>query len=541
MGQKVNPIGLRLGIHRKWNSNWFFDFTNYSKFLYTHFDIEKFFRGFLYYYPIKTLLINCQIIKLPSNKLYIFVFFYRLRKKKKRSIKRNFIKPLKYSLKRNSLNKYYSKSIFKKFINNKYQLSYLNLNKLYKNCKVNNNNINWFNLIKNEYNNIKKCMKISKQNINYLINLKGKINNNLYKKLIKLYLQKVEILKLKSLKLNIFFNILILLNKKINLINNSNKNNNTLKLYKNINYKLNISEKKINKLQKNINDKIFLCNQLKFISKLKKIDNLNKNKYIIVLFYNLYLSNKYKKNNKNFQNYIFTKKYKNNNNKFKQIKAGKNKKKIFFNKQAHFKLQHIKKFLSKLTNLKTSVFFINSLSFIKFYYQLEQKNEKIKSNPNILLSIQRQMLNSYRYNAIYIQDFVNIAFISMILKNPKFLTQFIAFQFKKLPKNKRQLKLIQLITKTIQIIGKERKEILGLKIKFKGRINKKKRARSINFKKGIITLQTHSSRVEYGYTNAYTKSGSLGIKLWIFYEQNFKNELKKNFLQYIKYSNMKKK
>merc|ERR1711968_186491 len=336
-------------------------------------------------------------------------------------------------------------------------------------------------------------MKISKQNINYLINLKGKINNNLYRELIKLYLQKIKILKLKNSRLNIFFNILILLNKKINLIDNSGKN---LDLYKNIDYKLNLSEKKFNKLQKDINDEIFLCNQLKFTSKLKATGNLNKNKYVIVLFYNLYLLNKHKRNYRNFQNYISIKKYKNDYNKFKQTKVGKNKKKIFFNKQAHFKLQHIKKFLSKLTNLKTSVFFINSLSFIKFYYQLEQKDEKIKNNPNILLSVQRQMLNSYRYNAIYIQDFVNVAFISMILKNPKFLTQFIAFQFKKLPKNKRQLKLIQLITKTIQIIGKERKEILGLNIKFK---------------KGIITLQTHSSRVEYGYTNAYTKSGSLGI------------------------------
>jgi ribosomal protein S3 len=53
MGQKVNPIGLRLGVHRKWNSNWSFDFNNYSKFIYINFDIEKFFKGFLHYYPKK--------------------------------------------------------------------------------------------------------------------------------------------------------------------------------------------------------------------------------------------------------------------------------------------------------------------------------------------------------------------------------------------------------------------------------------------------------------------------------------------------------
>ena len=85
MGQKVHPIGLRLGIHRKWKSSWYFDSNNYTKFLHMNLDIEKFFKGLLYYYPIKTLLMNCQIIKLPSNHLYIFIFFYRLRRKKKKN------------------------------------------------------------------------------------------------------------------------------------------------------------------------------------------------------------------------------------------------------------------------------------------------------------------------------------------------------------------------------------------------------------------------------------------------------------------------
>ena len=83
---------------------------------------------------------------------------------------------------------------------------------------------------------------------------------------------------------------------------------------------------------------------------------------------------------------------------------------------------------------------------------------------------------------------------------------------KKLPKNKPQLRLIKIITQIIQTIATERKEILGIKIQFKGRINKRKRARTITYKKGVISLQSYSSRVEYSYSNAYTKSGSLGIK-----------------------------
>ncbi|HZM07984.1 MAG TPA: 30S ribosomal protein S3, partial [Methylocella sp.] len=33
MGQKVNPIGLRLGINRTWDSRWFADKAEYSKLL----------------------------------------------------------------------------------------------------------------------------------------------------------------------------------------------------------------------------------------------------------------------------------------------------------------------------------------------------------------------------------------------------------------------------------------------------------------------------------------------------------------------------
>ena len=38
MGQKVNPIGLRLGINRTWDSRWYAEGAEYSKML--HEDIE---------------------------------------------------------------------------------------------------------------------------------------------------------------------------------------------------------------------------------------------------------------------------------------------------------------------------------------------------------------------------------------------------------------------------------------------------------------------------------------------------------------------
>ena len=48
MGQKVNPIGLRLGITRTWNSRWFAK-KNYSKFLHEDIQIRDFLKKELYH------------------------------------------------------------------------------------------------------------------------------------------------------------------------------------------------------------------------------------------------------------------------------------------------------------------------------------------------------------------------------------------------------------------------------------------------------------------------------------------------------------
>jgi len=86
MGHKAHPIGLRLGVHRKWKSNWFFESKNYTKFLQLNMYIENFIKGFLFFYKMKkTLVLQTQIVKLPGNILFIFVFYYRFRKKWKRS------------------------------------------------------------------------------------------------------------------------------------------------------------------------------------------------------------------------------------------------------------------------------------------------------------------------------------------------------------------------------------------------------------------------------------------------------------------------
>ena len=42
MGQKVNPIGLRVGVNRTWDSRWYADGAEYVKLLHEDFAIREF-------------------------------------------------------------------------------------------------------------------------------------------------------------------------------------------------------------------------------------------------------------------------------------------------------------------------------------------------------------------------------------------------------------------------------------------------------------------------------------------------------------------
>jgi small subunit ribosomal protein S3 len=55
MGQKVNPVGLRLGITRNWASRWFADRTNYRTYLHEDLALRKFIKGRMYQAGISTI------------------------------------------------------------------------------------------------------------------------------------------------------------------------------------------------------------------------------------------------------------------------------------------------------------------------------------------------------------------------------------------------------------------------------------------------------------------------------------------------------
>jgi small subunit ribosomal protein S3 len=56
----------------------------------------------------------------------------------------------------------------------------------------------------------------------------------------------------------------------------------------------------------------------------------------------------------------------------------------------------------------------------------------------------------------------------------------------------------------------------GIKVRVSGRLNGAEMARSEEYKEGRIPLHTFRADVDYAFTEAHTKQGRLGVKVWIF-------------------------
>ncbi len=69
MGQKVNPIGLRLGVNRTWDSRWYANTRDFSRLLHEDIKIRKFVRE-----KLKAAGVSKIIIERPLKKCRVTIF-----------------------------------------------------------------------------------------------------------------------------------------------------------------------------------------------------------------------------------------------------------------------------------------------------------------------------------------------------------------------------------------------------------------------------------------------------------------------------------
>ncbi|VAI45990.1 unnamed protein product [Triticum turgidum subsp. durum] len=96
-------------------------------------------------------------------------------------------------------------------------------------------------------------------------------------------------------------------------------------------------------------------------------------------------------------------------------------------------------------------------------------------------------------------------------RQPNILAEYIAFQLKN------RVSFRKAIKKAIELTKKA--DIRGVKVKIAGRLGGKEIARAKSIKKGKLPLQTIRARIDYCCYPIRTIYGELGVKLWIFVDE----------------------
>jgi ribosomal protein S3 len=94
--------------------------------------------------------------------------------------------------------------------------------------------------------------------------------------------------------------------------------------------------------------------------------------------------------------------------------------------------------------------------------------------------------------------------------------------------------------KAIRTFAAGRKEILAVRIKIKGRVNRWRRTKYIVGTRGTLPLQTMSERIEQGTAQAVNRKGAVGIRIWLRYKPSFLFKLHSHILTYMRYSRVVK-
>lgn len=68
---------------------------------------------------------------------------------------------------------------------------------------------------------------------------------------------------------------------------------------------------------------------------------------------------------------------------------------------------------------------------------------------------------------------------------------------------------------------------LGVKIKVSGRLNGAEIARSVWYQEGRLPLQTLKANIDYGFSEARTTYGVLGVKVWIYKGDQYKEKFRR--------------
>ncbi|MDR3274897.1 MAG: 30S ribosomal protein S3 [Endomicrobium sp.] len=202
------------------------------------------------------------------------------------------------------------------------------------------------------------------------------------------------------------------------------------------------------------------------------------------------------------------------------------------------RLGYIKDWESKWFNLKEMPDFIEEDYRIRVYLKNKLKLASVSkigierpgkylrvnvytSRPGIVIGKGGQSIENLRKELETItskKTFVNVTEIKKPELDAQLAAESIAFQLEK------QIAFRRVMKKAIEkamISGAQ-----GIKVMVSGRLGGAEIARTEWLKEGRVPLQTFRADIDYGFTEACTTMGQIGVKVWIFKKELFKKTAK---------------
>jgi len=142
--------------------------------------------------------------------------------------------------------------------------------------------------------------------------------------------------------------------------------------------------------------------------------------------------------------------------------------------------EQVKTIISLLTHSHFSFYKLNALSITRFQFEIDRIKE-LKKNPIIikkrksgefLSQLEQKIEARYRYIAIYVKDLVRITFFCIYLKKAEFIANFYAFILSKLPRKRKETKLISFFVRILKVFSAQRLERIAVRLRFQGRLNR---------------------------------------------------------------------
>jgi small subunit ribosomal protein S3 len=70
--------------------------------------------------------------------------------------------------------------------------------------------------------------------------------------------------------------------------------------------------------------------------------------------------------------------------------------------------------------------------------------------------------------------------------------------------------------------------IQGIKIKISGRLGGSEMSRTHEVKEGRVPLHTLRANIDYGFSEAFTTFGAIGVKVWVFHGEIYGKDKKED-------------